>query len=73
MQNTIYSKEHKHLVDQLKKARKKAGFEQKKVAKLLGMTQSSISKIESGQRRVDVVQLKELANIYKKKLDFFIK
>jgi hypothetical protein len=26
-----------------------------------------------GQRRIDIVQLKEFAEIYKKKLDFFIK
>ena len=36
-------------------------------------TQSFISKIEAGQRRIDVVQLKEFAKIYKKSLDYFIK
>lgn len=73
MKKTIYSKEHKHLVGQLKKARKEAGLDQNEVAKSLKKTQSYISKIESGQLRVDVVQLKEFARIYKKKLDFFIK
>jgi len=60
------------LVAQLRKARKEAGLDQKEVAKLLGKTQSHISKIESGQRRIDVIQIKEFAKIYKKKLDFFI-
>ncbi|OIP75514.1 MAG: hypothetical protein AUK06_01605 [Parcubacteria group bacterium CG2_30_36_18] len=73
MSRTIYSKEHKHIIEQLKKARKRAGFDQKKVAKLLGKTQSYISKAESGQRRLDVVQLKEFARIYKKSLTFFVK
>ena len=73
MNKTIYSKEHKYLVEQLKKARKEMGIDQKKVAKLLGRTQSYISKIESGQRRIDIVQLKKFAKIYKKSLDFFIK
>jgi len=72
MSKTIYSKEHKHIVQQLKKARKSAGLSQEEVAEILGKTQSYISKIESGQRKVDVIQLKEFAKIYKKNLDFFI-
>jgi transcriptional regulator with XRE-family HTH domain len=72
MKKTIYSEEHKRLVGQLKKARKEAGLEQNEVAKLLAKTQSYISKIESGQRRVDFVQLKEFARIYKKSLNYFI-
>ena len=73
MNKTIYTSEHKHIVQQLKKARIEAGLDQEEVAKLLKKTQSYISKIESGQRRIDVVQLKELAKIYKKPIDFFIK
>lgn len=73
MSKTIYSKDHKFLTEQLKKARIEAGFDQEKAAKQLGKTQSYISKIEAGQRRVDVVQLKEFAKAYKKSLDFFIK
>jgi len=69
----IYSKEHKYIVEQLKKARQEVNLSQDKVAKILGKTQSYISKIESGQRKIDIVQLKEFAKIYKKNLDFFIK
>ena len=72
MDKTIYTKVHRYLVKQLIKARKQARFKQEDVARKLGRTQSYISKIEVGQRRVDIVQLKELAEIYKKKLDFFI-
>ena len=72
MKKTIYSKEHKHIIQQLKKARQESNLEQKKVAKLLIKTQSFISKIESGQRRVDLVQLKDFAKIYKKPLSYFI-
>ena len=46
---------------------------QEDVAKLLGKTQSYVSKIEAGQRRVDIIQLKEFTKIYKKNLDFFVK
>ena len=72
MEKTVYSKEHRFLIEQLKQARKEAGLDQDEVAKLLKRTQSYISKIESGQRRIDVVQLKRFATIYKKKLSFFI-
>ncbi len=73
MTKTIYSKDHKFLVEQLKKARIEAGLDQKKAAELLKKTQSYISKVESGQRRIDIIQLKEFARIYKKAVDFFIK
>lgn len=73
MATSIYSDDHKFIVMQLKKARTEAGLDQKKVAELLGKTQSYISKIESGQRKIDIVQLKEFAKIYKKKIDFFLK
>jgi len=73
MDKTIFSEGHKALVGKLIKARKERSLRQEDVAKLLGKTQSYISKIEAGQRRVDIIQLKEFANIYKKTLDYFIK
>lgn len=73
MSKTIYSKEHKYIVERLKKARREAGLSQNEAAKLLRRTQSYISKIESGQRKIDVVQLKEFAKIYRKSLTYFIK
>jgi len=73
MSKAIYSKDHKYIVGQLKKARKEAGLEQVEVAKLLGKTQSHLSKIESGQRRIDIITLKEFAKIYKKDINYFIK
>lgn len=72
MNKAIYTQDHEKLVGKLKQARIVAGIDQKQAAKLLGRTQSYISKIESGQRRVDVVQLKSFAEIYKKSLDFFL-
>ncbi len=73
MSKAIYSKDHKYIVEQLKKARQEAGLEQVEVAKLLGKTQSHVSKIESGQRRIDVIALKEFARIYKKPIGIFLK
>ncbi|MDP3732146.1 MAG: helix-turn-helix transcriptional regulator [Candidatus Omnitrophota bacterium] len=73
MNKTIFTKSHRYLVKQLTAARKQAKLKQKDVARRLDRTQSYVSKIEAGQRRIDIVQLKELAGIYKKKIDFFIK
>jgi transcriptional regulator with XRE-family HTH domain len=73
MIKSIYSKEYNFLTRQLKRARTEAGLNQVEVASLLGKTQSYISKIESGQLRVDVIQLKELAKLYKKDLEYFLK
>jgi len=73
MAKTIYTKAHKHLVEELVKARKAAGLKQEKVARKLGKTQSYVSKIESGQCRIDIIQVKELAAIYKKDPRDFIK
>ncbi len=73
MTKTIFSKYHKVLIERLKKAREDASLDQLDVAKKLKKSQSYVSKIESGQRRIDIVQLKELASVYKKDRDFFIK
>jgi hypothetical protein len=42
------------------------------VARRLGRPQSFVSKCESGERRVDVVELAEFARLYGKRLDFFL-
>ena len=70
--DTIHTKEHKHMVEQLKAARIESGYDQETVAEKLGKTQSYVSKIESGQRRIDVVQLKQFAKVYGKTLDYFL-
>ncbi|OIO07671.1 hypothetical protein CO115_04610 [Candidatus Falkowbacteria bacterium CG_4_9_14_3_um_filter_36_9] len=73
MSESIYSKDHQYLIEQLKKARHEARLDQKAVAKLLSKTQSYVSKIESGQRKIDVIQLKKFAYLYKKNINYFIK
>lgn len=72
MDKTIYTQEHRAIVQRLIKARKEIGLKQEDVAKLLERTQSFVSKVEAGQKRIDVVELKQFARIYKKPLGFFI-
>lgn len=72
MKKSIYKKEYKKVVDSLKKARHESGLTQAQVANKLGCHQSYISKIERMERRIDIIELKELAKIYKKQLDYFL-
>lgn len=71
--NSIYSKEQKTLVNRLKLARESAHLTQQQAARKLQRTQSYISKVESGQLRIDVVELKEFSKVYKTPLDYFLK
>lgn len=73
MGKSLYSKEYEFVLEQLKSARIKAGLTQKDVAERFGKPQSYISKCESGERRLDVVELNKFAKLYKKSLSFFIK
>jgi len=72
MSKSIYSKEYKNIIERLKTARLDAGLKQEDVASKLKKPQSYVSKIERGERRVDAAELKDLARIYKKAIDFFI-
>jgi DNA-binding transcriptional regulator YiaG len=69
---SIYSREYKAFLKKLRQARADAGFTQSDVAARLNRPQSFVSKCESGERRVDVVELAMFAEIYKKRLSFFL-
>ena len=73
MKKSIHTKEYAVFVERLRKAREEAGLTQVQVAKKLGRPQSHVSNIESGQQRVDVVELKRFAVMYKKDINYFLK
>ncbi len=72
MKSDIYSREHGRLIQRLIDARKEAGLNQIEAAKRLGRSQSYISKIEVGQRKIDVIELKKIAKVYKKSASYFL-
>ena len=72
MKKTRFAKEYKKLAQKLKDARKKAHLEQTELALRLGKPQSYISKIETGNRHVDIFELKELSQILKKDINYFL-
>lgn len=73
MTRSIYTNEYKNVIKKLRKARNEAGLMQVDVAEKLKKPQSYISKIERGERRVDIAELSILAKIYKKSLEYFTK
>jgi transcriptional regulator with XRE-family HTH domain len=62
----------KFLAQKLVEAREQAKLTQKQVAGTGIISQTELSKIENGQRKVEFLILIELATFYKKKLSFFI-
>jgi transcriptional regulator with XRE-family HTH domain len=73
MIKSIHTKEYAYFVVRLRRARLEAGLTQVQVAKKLGRPQSHISNVESGQQRVDVVELQRFAKIYNKNINYFLK
>jgi len=73
MPKSIQTKEYAYFVAQLRKARMEAGLTQVEAAKRIGRPQSHISNIESGQQRVDVIELQRFAKLYGKRLGYFLK
>ena len=61
MSQTLRSPRHEALRAFIVEKRKKAGLTQSELATRLGRYQSFIANIESGQRRIDVVELLDIA------------
>ncbi len=67
-----WSTDYRLFLKRLVQARRDAGISQRQAAARLGRLQSYISKSELGERRVDVIELAEFANLYHKDLYYFI-
>jgi transcriptional regulator with XRE-family HTH domain len=63
MKKSLHSPRHKALLDLLREMREKSGLRQEEVAKKLGKPQSFVSKYESGERRLDVLELREICRV----------
>lgn len=61
MDKSIYSAEYQRLCALLRTMRDEAGLTQVQVADRLGEPQSFVSKYESGERRLDVLELAQVA------------
>ena len=63
---------YKAFLGRLVSAREKAGLTQAQVAAVLGIPQSRVSRMESGERRVDIIELVAFAKLYRKSLGWFV-
>lgn len=69
---TLHSEEYGSLVERLRMAREEAGLTQEEVAGVFGRPQSFLSKVESGERRIDPVELCHFADLYNKPVEWFL-
>lgn len=69
--NAFHSAAYKRFQQKLQDARVETKLTQRQVAKRLEKPPSFVAKIETGERRVDFIELQILAKIYKKPLSFF--
>jgi transcriptional regulator with XRE-family HTH domain len=64
MRKSIHTAQYKVFVKVLRDARLRAGLTQVQLAKLLGKEQTFVSKVERGERRLDVVELKAFCEAF---------
>ena len=60
MDKTIYSREYGVVLKLIVEKRQESGLTQVELSKKLSINQSTYSKFETGQRRLDVVQLRTI-------------
>jgi transcriptional regulator with XRE-family HTH domain len=63
--------ERQHLGERLREARKYLGLKQEEVAGYLKIPRTALVDIESGQRRVEAIELTRLARLYKQPVSYF--
>jgi transcriptional regulator with XRE-family HTH domain len=69
---SVHSERYRVFLSRLKQARVEAGMTQVMVATALRRPQSYVAKCESGERRVDVVELEDFARLYRRAVQFFL-
>lgn len=69
---TRFPDRYEAMLERLRSARTEAGLTQVEVATKLDVMQTYVSKVETGERRLDPFELEELARLYGKPLSFFM-
>jgi transcriptional regulator with XRE-family HTH domain len=72
VRKTIHSRQYEVFKQALRDARKASGVTQRELAHRLAMTQSAVSKIEMGEQRIDLIQLREWCEALGVKLSDFV-
>lgn len=69
--SSFHGPEYRRIRRKLQDARLEAKLTQRQVAQKLRKPHTYAAKIESGERRVDFIELQKLAKLYKKPLSYF--
>jgi transcriptional regulator with XRE-family HTH domain len=64
-------RERARLGERLKQAREYVGFSQDEVASFLKIPRTAVTNMESGQRKVEALELKRLAELYRQPVSYF--
>ena len=73
MGKSLSSTEGEKLAALLRSVRSEAGLTQSEVAERLELPQSFVSKYESGERRLDLVELRQICKVLKISLSDFVR
>lgn len=68
---SLHSQRYREFLTRLRQARAEAGLTQIELARAVGRSQTWVSKCELGERRVDIVELADLAEALGKPLEWF--
>ena len=70
--DTLHTKRYQEFAKRLKLARVEADMTQEEAAQALGKSQSYVSDCERRERRVDVIELLDFANVYGQPIAYFL-
>jgi len=70
---SVHTNRHRRFLAHLRQARKDAGLTQVEVARRMRRPQSWVSKCETEERRIDAVEFADLAALYGKPMEWFVR
>tara|TARA_R110002049_G_scaffold240208_2_gene413568 strand:- start:941 stop:1195 length:255 start_codon:yes stop_codon:yes gene_type:complete len=73
LKKNLYTQRQRILLELLRETRKEAGLRQDDVAERMGRPQSFVSKYESGERRLDILELYDVCGALGVTLNDFMK
>jgi transcriptional regulator with XRE-family HTH domain len=73
VKKSLYSADYEHFLQVLRETREAVGLSQMQAARKMGRLQSFVSKCESGERRVDIIELRKFCEAYEISTARFLK
>ncbi len=70
--SSVHTPAYQRMLKRLRAARAEADLSQRAVARALEKAPAYVAKCETGERRLDVIELAAFARLYRKRLDYFV-